>query len=324
MSADRFCLAVYHLSPGESMVEYEPGRWVKILFRVNGSVLPRIVWRVATVVIVACAMTYLEKGAGYDLPNTVRLHMVVGVALGLLLVFRTNASYERFWEGRIQVGAMVSQSRDLARKTAAYLADSPAEVREQIGLYIIALFATIRRSLRRERDTSELAVLLTEEEREILENSSAPPLIVTRWLSDQFHAENRAGRVSDTKLRLFDPNLTELIELWGGAERILKTPVPFAYAHHIKGFLLLFLVTSPLALLDTMGWYTPLGVIIVAYGLFGIDEIGVEIEEPFGYDTNDLPMDGIGETIAHNVRDVLDLDPSCVPKPQDGKRGIYR
>jgi putative membrane protein len=268
------------------MVEYEPGRWIRILFRIDGSVLPRIVWRVTTVFAVACALTYLEKGLGFDLPNSVRLHMVVGVALGLLLVFRTNASYERFWEGRIQVGERVNHSRDLARKTAAYLADSPAEARERIGLYIIALFAT-------------------------------------RWLSDVIHAENRAGRVSDTKIRLFDPNLTELIRLWGGAERILKTPVPFAYAHHIKGFLLLFCITSPLALLETMGWYTPLGVIIIAYGLFGIDEIGVEIEEPFGYDTNDLPMDGIGETIAHNVCDVLELDPSCIPKPQDGDRGIY-
>lgn len=306
------------------MVEYEPGSWVKILLRVNGSVLPRIVWRVITVLIVGCALTYLQFGMGYQLPNSVRLHMVVGVALGLLLVFRTNASYERFWEGRILVGDMVSHSRDLARKTAAYLADSPAETREQIGLYIIALFATIRRSLRRERDTSELAVLLSEDEREVLEHSSAPPLIVSRWLSDQIHAENKAGRVSDTKIRLFDPNLTELIRLWGGAERILKTPVPFAYAHHIKGFLLLFCITSPLALLETMGWYTPLGVVIIAYGLFGIDEIGVEIEEPFGYDTNDLPMDGIGETIARNVCDVLDLDPRCIPKPQDGKRGVYR
>ena len=101
------------------MVEYEPGRWIKILFRVNGSVLPRIVWRVISAFLVACALTYIERAIGFDLPNSVRLHMVVGVALGLLLVFRTNASYERFWEGRIQVGDMVSQSRDLARKTAA-------------------------------------------------------------------------------------------------------------------------------------------------------------------------------------------------------------
>lgn len=306
------------------MVEYEPGRWLKILFRVNGSVLPKIIFRVLVVVVIGGCFTYLRFGLGYDLPNSVRLHTVVGVALGLLLVFRTNASYERFWEGRILVGEMVNNSRDLARKTAAYLVDSPQETRENIGRYIIALFAVIRRSLRRERDMSELAALLADSEREELEESSAPPLIVARWLTDQLHIENRAGRVSDTKLRVFDPNITELIRLWGGAERILKTPIPFAYAHHIKGFLLVFCLTSPLALLDSMGVYTPIGVAIIAYGLFGIDEIGIEIEEPFGYHTNDLPMDGIGETIARNVCDVLQLDECFIPTPQEGKKGVYR
>lgn len=309
---------------GKFVIEYQSDRWFEIISRVNGSVLPRILLRVIAVTVIAFGFTYLHFSMGFTLPNSVRLHTVVGVALGLLLVFRTNASYERFWEGRIQVGEMVNNCRDLARKSAAYLADSPVETRENIGRYIIAMFATIRRSLRRERDTTELAALLTLEEREVLEDSSAPPLIVARWLSNQFHAENKAGRLSDTKLRVFDPNITELIRLWGGAERILKTPIPFAYAHHIKGFLLIFVISSPFALLDSMGWYTPLGVAIIAYGLFGIDEIGIEIEEPFGYHANDLPMDGIGEVIARNVCDVLELDTCLIPKPQDGKRGIYR
>jgi putative membrane protein len=306
------------------MVEYEPGRWFKILTRVNGSVLPRIVWRVATVTVVACSAAYAQLELGYELPNTVRLHTVVAVALGLLLVFRTNASYERFWEGRIQAGAMVNHSRDMARKTAAYLVDSSAETREHIGRYIIALFASIRRSLRRERDTSELAFLLTKEERDELEHTSAPPLIVARWISDQLYGEYKAGRLTDIQLHMFDLNLTAQMEMWGGAERILKTPVPFAYAHHIKGFLMLFCLTSPLALMESMGWYMPAGVTIIAYALFGIDEIGVEIEEPFGYDINDLPMDGIGETIARNVCDVLHIDERFIPHPQDGKLGIYR
>jgi len=306
------------------MVEYETGNWFKILFRINGSVLPKITFRVLVVTLLSCGVTYLNFGLGYELPNSMRLHTVVGVALGLLLVFRTNASYERFWEGRILVGEMVTQSRDLARKTAGYLVDSPFETRERIGRYIIAMFATIRRSLRRERDAEELTVLLSADELVILESSSAPPLILARWLTDLFHAENMAGRLSETKLRIFEPNITEMIRLWGGAERILKTPIPFAYAHHIKGFLFLFCVTSPFALLGTMGVYAPVGVAVIAYGLFGIDEIGIEIEEPFGYHTNDLPMDGIGETIARNVCDVLDLDSCFIPKSQDGKKGIYR
>jgi len=307
------------------MIEYETKRWAKIVFRVHGTVLPRIVWRVALVVLIAVIVTYAQMARGIDIPTSSVLHSIVGVALGLLLVFRTNSSYDRFWEGRKLIGSMVNETRDLARQTASYLADSPFATRERIGHYIIALFAAIRRSLRREREAAEMAVLLSEEERDLLKRVSAPPLLVAGWISDQLAIEARAGRLSEHRLVAMDGRISALIELWGGAERILKTPVPFAYAHHIKGFLTIFCLTVPLSLLDSMGWSTPLGAAIVAYGLFGIDEIGIEIEEPFGYDENDLPMDGIGETIARNVSDILELEAErVVPAPQAGTAGVFR
>lgn len=239
------------------MIEYDTKHWSGILFRLHGSVLPRITGRVVIVVVVAALLTYAELSLGWELPTSRSLHTIVGVALGLLLVFRTNSSYDRFWEGRIQIGAMVNNTRDLARQTASYLADSPREIRERIGHYIIALFAVIRRSLRREREAPELVELLTEEERERLLHTSAPPLMVARWLSDAYAAEAKAGRLSEERLRMIDGGVSDLIDLWGGSERILKTPVPFAYAHHIKGFLNVFCLTVPMALIDTMGWYTP-------------------------------------------------------------------
>jgi len=307
------------------MIEYDTRRWLRILFRFHGSVLPRIMGRVLLATAVAALLTYSKLHLGWSPPTSRALHAIVGVALGLLLVFRTNASYDRFWEARVLVGAMVNNTRDLARQTASYLDDSPREVRERVGHYIIALFATIRRSLRREREAPELGALLSEDERARLQEASAPPLMVARWLSDVYAAEARAGRLSEQRVRLIDRQLSDLIDLWGGGERILKTPVPFAYAHHIKGFLTIFCLTAPLALLPTMGWYTPLGAAIIAYGLYGIEEIGIEIEEPFGYDKNDLPMDGIGETIARNVSDILELQQDrVVPAPQSGAAGVYR
>jgi putative membrane protein len=306
------------------MIEYDPKRYTAILLRVHGSVLPRIALRVVVVVAVALAVTYADRVLGWTIPTSTTLHAIVGVALGLLLVFRTNSSYDRFWEGRIQIGAMVNNTRDLARQTASYLSASTPETREQIGHYIIALFAAIRRSLRRERVAPEFDSLLDDGERRALAKASAPPLLIARWLSDRLAAEADAGRLSEERLRMMDGAISDLIDLWGGSERILKTPVPFAYAHHIKGFLGLFCLTVPVALIDTLGWYTPLGAALVAYGLFGIEEIGVEIEEPFGYDANDLPMDGIGETIAHNVSDILGLHERVVPMPQAGEAGVYR
>ena len=307
------------------MIEYDTKRWTRILFRVHGSVLPRIWPRVVLVAGVAVVLTAAQLEGGIEIPTSSVLHSIVGVALGLLLVFRTNSSYDRFWEGRKIIGLMVNQTRNLARQSASYLSQSSPEVRRRMGCYIIAYFAVIRRSLRRERDAAELTALLTEAEISQLRTVSAPPLLVARWISDVLQQEALAGRLNDRLLVALDNNVKDINDYWGDAERILKTPVPFAYAHHIKGFLMVFCLTVPVSLIGSMGWFTPLGAMIVAYGLLGIDEIGVEIEEPFGYDANDLPMDGIGETIARNVCDALEIDSAViVPTPQEGLKGVYR
>ena len=97
----------------------------------------------------------------------------------------------------------------------------------------------------------------------------------------------------------------------GDCERIARTPVPFAYAHHIKAFLFIFCLTAPMALLQSMGWATPLATAVIVYGLYGIDEIGVEIEDPFGHDPNDLPLDEIGEMIERDVAETFAIRQSA-------------
>src|SRR5690606_8498113 len=104
------------------MIRYEPRGWIRILLRLRGSVVPRIAGRMVAVTLVAVAVTYLHLDRAVALAIPVTVHTIVGVALGLLLVFRTNASYDRFWEGRKQLGAMVNTCRDLARQVRSYVA----------------------------------------------------------------------------------------------------------------------------------------------------------------------------------------------------------
>jgi putative membrane protein len=281
------------------MIAYDNRNWLLILSRVRGTVLPRIAGRIALVVAIAVAATYVYEEHGRDYAIPVTVHTIVGVALGLLLVFRTDSSYSRYWEGRILLGGMVNACRDLARQGSAYLATDDA--RDGFCRYVPALYGSIRRHLRGEREMPELADSLTAEQRASLETSPAAPLVVAGWISDLLHREVAEGRLSEVRLRVIDANVTRMIDYWGGCERIVNTPIPFAYAHHIKGFLTLFCVTVPLALLDSMQWYTPVAAAVVAFALFGIDEIGVEIEDPFGYDPNDLPLDAIGSTIEASV-----------------------
>ncbi|MCC6523615.1 MAG: bestrophin family protein [Polyangiaceae bacterium] len=274
---------------------------MNVIFRLRGTVVPRIALRMGLVGAVAAMGSVGRAYLGVDLSIPDRAHAIVGVALGLLLVFRTNASYDRFWEGRKLVGALVNACRDLARQSSSYL-DGAARVRA--GQLVTALYATVRRYLRGERDYPELASVLSDAERVRLAEVRATPLYLAQLFSNLMSDEVRAGRLPEERLQAMDANLTKAIEAWGGAERIVRTPIPLAYAHHIKVFLVVFCLSLPLALLPTGIWFSVVGSGVVAFGFFGIDEIGVEIEDPFGYDPNDLPLDAIGERLGADVTQI--------------------
>lgn len=288
------------------MVEYEPKSFYRILFQVRGSVLPVLVPRVLLCAALGGVAAYLFEARGLKIPSIA--HTLLGVALGLLLVFRTNASYDRYWEGRKLLGGFVNRGRDLARQAASYVEGDSAEAaaaRREVRRHIILFYALLRQHLRKERDLGTLGVPLSDEERAALGEVTVRPCLAAYWLSAGLMKTMKAGFISEQRLQLMDANVTTLVESWGGAERIMRTPIPFAYAQHIKSFLTLFCFTAPFAMVDSMGWYTPIAAAVLAFGMFGIDEIGVEIEDPFGYDENDLPLDAIGNRIDEDTRAIL-------------------
>jgi putative membrane protein len=284
------------------MIDYDARSWLAILFHMRGSVLPRLLVRIGACAAVGGAAAGAFAATGWYIPPFG--HTLVGVALGLLLVFRTNTAYDRFWEGRRLFGLMVNRSRDLARQAMSYVDE--ADDRATLVRHIQLTYALIRQHVRRERDLGDLGPVVADGERAALEPVACRPNVVMRWISDRLAGAATNGRLSEHRLALMDQNLTTFADCLGGAERILKTPIPFAYAQHIKSFLALFCFSAPFAMAQSMGWTTPIGAALIAFALFGIDEIGVEIEDPFGYDPNDLPLDRIGETIAGDTRQLLD------------------
>jgi putative membrane protein len=279
------------------MVDYDAKSWVSVLSRVRGSVLPRIAAPVLLATALGGVAVWLHQVHHFHVPPLA--HTLLGLALGLLLVFRTNSSYDRFWEGRKQLGMLVNRARDLSRQAASYIEGDDAAARE-VERLIVVLYALIRQYLRKERDLSQIGAL-TADERRALEPVAVRPCVAFTWISQRLAACARAGKLTEQRLQAMDANLTSFSDNWGGAERILKTPLPFAYAHHIKTFLVVFTFTAPFAIVDAMIWMTPIGAAILAFALFGIDEIAVEIEEPFGHDANDLPLDAVGETIERDL-----------------------
>ena len=285
------------------MIDYEARDWYGIVFKLKGSVLPRLTLRIvaAAAVGAGAAWLYVERGA--KVPTVA--HTLIGVALGLLLVFRTNASYDRYWEGRRLLGAIVNRTRDIARQFRTWVDDEPA--RNDLVRLVAAYYTLTSMTLRRERDLSKVKTLTDAEKKALEPLNHRAPVLVT-WIGQ------RAIRYVESEQRLFaiDQNLTALNDALGGAERILKTPIPFAYAQHIKTFVTLFVFTAPFAMAETMKWWTPLASALLAFALIGIDEIGVEIEDPFGYDENDLPLDAIGAGIDAATREIVE---SRLPLP---------
>jgi putative membrane protein len=201
-------------------------------------------------------------------------------------------------------GGLVNRSRDFCRQATAWLG-ADASALAELRRLLVALVALVNQRLRQEMDLSALGPLLTAAERAALEPLGARSSVVATWLTQRLARSAAEGALSEQRLQQLDLSLSGLLDALGGAERIMKTPVPFAYAQHIKIFVLLFCLTVPFAISSSMHWLTPAGAALLAFGLFGIDEIGVEIEEPFGYDPNDLPLDQILQAVAQDTLAII-------------------
>jgi putative membrane protein len=292
------------------MITYDPHRWWQHLFDIKGSVVRQILGRVLLTTGWAAAIAMFHHFVRpVGVPTT--MHTLVGVALGLLLVIRTNASYERFWEGRKLWGGIVNESRNLGRTAAAFLRHHPARLRPII-LWACAFPYAAMNSLRGAAGLGPSASRLPVEEVAAALAARHVPSAVALRVTTLLAEARDAGHLSDYQLVAVDNNMKELIDCLGGCERIHKTPLPFAYVVHLRHALLLYCVTLPFALVDTYGWSTIFDTLLIAYILFGIDEIGVEIEDPFGTDDNDLPLEQICQTIEANLMALVEVEPAPI------------
>jgi putative membrane protein len=139
------------------------------------------------------------------------------------------------------------------------------------------------------------------------------PLAVARRMTAVISAGHQRRLITDIQQATLDQNVQQLIDAFGACERIHKTPMPFAYVVHLRRALILYLFTLPFALVGRFGWMTVPAVVLIAYNVLGIEEIGVEIEDPFGEQENDLPLEEICGTIDADLRGILATLPASRP-----------
>ncbi len=287
-------------------------RWLKIAFQSKGSVIPAISQRVLWCGVFGVFISILYH---FNLPVSQPIFgsVIPSVVLGLLRVFRTNTAYERFWEGRKCWGAMVNSTRNLARQIWVAIAEvEPQDKENKIAtLRLLVAFAVATKlHLRREGVNSELKDLMPSSRYFQLKSMNNPPLEVAFWIGDYLQQQYSRNCLNTYQLTSMQELLNNIVDNLGSCERILKTPMPRAYAIHLKQLLLLYCLFLPFQLVHDMRWWTGAIVALISFTLFGIEKIGIEIENPFGYDANDLPLDAICDTMKRNIEDLITLTPS--------------
>ena len=278
----------------------------------QSSVIPSIFPRVLLCGIFGVLISILHDN-GFAVSVPILGSIIPNVVLGLLLVFRTNTAYDRFWEGRKIWGIINNNIRNLARQLWVCVDEREPKDRENkvAALRSLVAFAVATKiHLRSQPVNSELEDLLSAERYSKLKSMNNPPLEIAFWIGDYMQQQYEENRLNIYQLTSMQELLNNLVDCLGGCERILKTPMPLAYAIHLKQLLLIYCLSLPFQIVNDIGWFTGPIVVLISFTLLGIEAIGVEIENPFGHDTNDLPLDTICANMRRNMEDLITLAPS--------------
>ena len=291
-----------------------------LFFVMRGSILPRILHvllfniALATVVTVTHGMLFHFKVVLTAIPFT-----LIGLPLAIFLGFRNTAAYERYWEARKLWGELVVRVQNLNRQCLHLIAAPAAgstDLRPRMLRRAAAYCHALRLHLRGDKDTALVQALLSAPEWSGLARSANVCAALMLNMGADLSAVRSAGLVDAQAVAQIDNTLSAMVGAAASCERIRATPVPFSYTLLLHRTAYAYCFLLPFGLVDTLGFMTPLVVAIVAYTFFGLDALGDEIEEPFGTEPNDLPLDAICRGIEIGVREALgeeELPPPLLP-----------
>jgi putative membrane protein len=282
-----------------------------IMFAIHGSTVPKIVGRLGLLAVISVGAVMLVRAHP---GSTGRLSAVpftlIGLALSIFMSFRNTACYDRWWEGRKLWGELLISIRGFARQTASLEAETRAELLRGLCGFANALAARLR-------DKDEAAAIGAWSRARDWAATPNPTDAILAAVGARCAQLMTEGRISDILHSVLEIRLSELGQVQGGCERIKTTPLPFAYALLLHRTAHLFCLLLPFALAPSLGWWTPLPVVIVGYTFFGLDALGDELEEPFAAAANGLPLDALVRTVEREMLFALgetSLPPELKPR----------
>jgi putative membrane protein len=287
------------------MVQYNPKEWFGLIFRFHKSDTFRVLLpAMLSLGVYGAVVSYVMLGIfKMDPKSTTILHSLLGFVISLLLVFRTNTAYDRWWEARKLFGNLVNATRSLSLKCHAIV---PPHDHFLVYTLIVNFCISLKHDLRNQPTVDHL-LSCPGFDKETAREKTYVPVYMSNLLFSKVNDLYVRKQISGDQFLLMKEELTALTDIYGACDRIKNTPIPYSYSLFIKKFIFIYTLTIPFGLLGDFGyWVIPICMFIF-YALASLEVIAEEIEEPFGQESNDLPLDSIGIKIEKGVKEILEL-----------------
>ena len=293
---------------------------LKIFLTLRGSVIPKVYPQILLIAILSTLITIIQHWLPDSFPYYgMAPFTLLGIALSLFLGFRNNASYQRWWEARGLWGQLVYDSRSFSRQVLSFVDDDTEAGRDAQRSMIhltIAFSHAIRHRLRGTSPWQDVDPFVAATYHDSMRQSRNLPNYLMRLLGKQLGEVRRQQLSSELMVQNMDERLTSMTIVLAACERIHYTPLPFAYMLLVHRTTYLYCMMLPFGLVASLGWATPLICAVIAYTFFGLDALSEELEEPFGFASNQLPLMALSRTIEINLLEALgetDIPPEIAP-----------
>jgi ion channel-forming bestrophin family protein len=294
------------------MISYNTKDWFTFIFRFHKADTFRQLFPLLIAVSIYAGIIawlevyYWKPPQGNFIRNLPVMHTLLGFAISMLLVFRTNTAYDRWWEGRKLWGSLVNNSRNLALKLDALIPETEKAHRTFFRKIIPAYAYALHNHLHKEQTRMEL--FEEEEHRHLFQQidyDKHVPNQVAMLIFRHIQLLYKENIITGEQLLYINAELQSFTDVCGACERIKNTPIPFSYSVFIKKFIFFYIMTLPLGYVFQLGFYTIPVVAFILYVLGSLELIAEEIEDPFSGDQNDVPTETLARNIHRHVGEII-------------------
>lgn len=303
------------------MIIRKKENWLRMLFIWRGSVLPQILFRLLLLLLISVLVVYCRGSFfNYKIQLNPGPFTLFGIALAIFFGFRNNVSYERFWEGRKLWGSLLNTSRSLTRQVQV-LAD-PKEGNQQVNQFVdlmISFIYALKHQLRHTDATVDISRISGSILAVKLKPAIYKPAMLIREMGSWIRELRLNGKLDSIQVASLDQNLNELSNILGGCERIASTPIPYTYKVLLHRTVYIYCFLLPFGFVDSLGWMMPIIVVFIAYTFVALEAVADELEDPFGFDPNDLALNSLCSMIENTLLELTDRE---IIKPVSEKKYI--